>query len=400
MINRSLDIAISGAGIAGPTLAWWLTRAGHRPVLIERAPHLRTRGYIIDFWGHGYTIAERMGALPSIRAAGYSVEEVRFVDRRGDRSGGFDAGIFRRAVADRFTSLPRGDLAAALYQALGDDVEALFGTTILSLDQHQTGVRVALSTGEERDFDLVIGADGLHSNVRQLTFGDEAQFERPLGYHVAAFETIGYMPRDEFVYVSHAEPGRQISRFAERDDRTLFLAVFADRWMIGGEPETPEDRKHALMLACSGMEWEWPDIADRLVETDDIYFDRVSQIRLPAWSKGRVALVGDAAAAVSLLAGEGAGLGMIEAYVLASELTASEGDWRRAFPAYEKRLRGFIAGKQRAARKFAKFFAPGTTFGICVRNGATRLLGVPWIADRLVIGDMRDDLPLPRFRFD
>lgn len=397
MTGKSLDIAISGAGVAGPTLAWWLMRAGHRPVLIERAPHLRTRGYVIDFWGHGYTIAERMGVLPAIREAGYAVEEVRLVDRHGRKAGGFGTDVFRRAVGERFTTLPRGDLAAALYQALGPDIEALFGTTIASLDEHPDGVRVLLSTGEERDFDLVIGADGLHSNVRELAFGgSDGRFERQLGYHVAAFETMGYAPRDELVYVSHAEPGRQIARFAERGDRTLFLTVFADRWMIGAEPESAEERKRALMLACSGMSWEWPRIAEELAVAEDVYFDRVSQIHLPSWSRGRVALVGDAAAAVSLLAGEGAGLGMIGAYVLACELAACEGDYRRAFETYEKQLRRFVESKQRSARKFARSFAPDTAFGIWFRNQATKLFGVPWIAERL-IGDIRDDLPLPRF---
>jgi len=399
MADGLMKIAISGAGVAGPTLAYWLTRAGHRPTLIEQAPQMRTGGYVIDFWGHGYTIAERMGALPAVRDSGYGVEEVRFVNRRGRTVGGFDVEVFRAVTDDRFTSLPRGDLAAALYQSLGRDAEALFDTTIVSLAEHRTAVRVGLSNGDEREFDLVIGADGLHSAVRALAFGEEEQFARDLGYHVAAFEAVGYAPRDELVYVSHTEPGRQISRFTERGNRTLFLFVLADRWMAGVEPRTLEERKRTLMYACRGMGWEWSGIADCLAATDQLYFDTVRQIHMPAWSKGRVALVGDAAAAVSLLAGEGAGLGMLEAYVLAGELAASGDSYRAAFVAYEARLRRFVSQKQQAANKFAGFFAPRTAPGLWIRNQVTRLFGVPAIAKWLVLSDLRDDLPLPDYPF-
>ncbi|MDH7974186.1 FAD-binding domain [Sphingomonas sp. AR_OL41] len=395
-----MKIAISGVGVAGPTLAYWLRQAGHRPTLIEQAAQLRTRGYVIDFWGHGYTIAQRMRILPAIRDAGYAVEEVRFVNGRSEEVGGFGVDVFRRVSDGRFTSLPRGDLAAALYQALDGEVEALFGTTIVSLDEHRTGVRVGLSNGEESDFDLVVGADGLHSNVRALAFGEEQQFAHDLGYHVAAFDVFGYAPRDDLVYVSHAEPGRQISRFTERGNRTMFLFVFADRWMVGAEPQTAEERKRALMQAFWGMGWEWPGIAECLAAIDDIYFDRVRQIRMPAWSTGRVALIGDAAAAVSLLAGEGAGLGMLEAYVLAGELAASEGAHRLAFAQYEARLRGFVSAKQQAANRFARFFAPRTSLGVWFRNHATRLLAIPAVAERMVSGEFRDDLPLPDYRFE
>jgi 2-polyprenyl-6-methoxyphenol hydroxylase-like FAD-dependent oxidoreductase len=400
MKDGSMKIAISGAGIAGPTLAYWLMQGGHRPTLIEQAPQLRISGYVVDFWGHGYTIAQRMRILPAIRDVGYAVEEVRFVNRRGGKVGGFDVDVFRRVTDGRFTSLPRGDLAAALYQALGGEVEALFGTTVVSLDEHRTGVRVGLSNGDERDFDLVVGADGLHSSVRALAFGEERQFAHDLGYHVAAFDTFGYAPRDELVYVSHAEPGRQISRFTERANRTMFLFVFADRWMVGTEPKTAAERKRTLMQACRGMGWEWPRIAECLAAADDIYFDGVRQIRMPAWSIGRVALIGDAAAAVSLLAGEGSGLGMLEAYVLAGELANSGSAYRTAFVAYEARLRDFIGQKQRSADKFASAFAPRTALGVWVRNHAARLLDIPTIADRFVARDLRDDISLPEYRFD
>ena len=163
-----MKIAINGAGIAGPTLAYWLLRTGHEPTLIEKAPQFRTGGYVIDFWGVGYTIAERMEILPKVREAGYSVKEVRLVNNRGRKSGGFSTEVFRRITNDRITSLARGDLARVIYRSIEDRVETIFGNSISAIEQDDSGVRVSFERGAPRDFDLVIGADGLHSTVREL----------------------------------------------------------------------------------------------------------------------------------------------------------------------------------------------------------------------------------------
>jgi 2-polyprenyl-6-methoxyphenol hydroxylase-like FAD-dependent oxidoreductase len=396
-MERSMKIAINGAGVAGPALAYWLRRSGHEPTLIEKSPHFRSGGYIIDFWGVGYTVAEKMGILPEIKAEGYSVEEVRFVDHHGRKVGGFDASVFLRMTHDRFTSLPRGDLAATIYHAIGDGVETIFGDSISAIEEHGDGVRTGFETGATRDFDLVIGADGLHSRVRELVFGSEAQFETQLGYRVAAFETVGYRPRDELVYVSYAIPGRQVSRFAMRDDRTLFLLVFAAEYMAGPEPDDADQSKALLRRVYGDAGWETPEILKEMDKVEEIYFDRVSQIRMERWSKGRVMLIGDAASAVSLLAGEGTGLGLTEAYVLAGELARAGGDYDTAFRRHEERLRPFIEGKQKSAANFASAFAPKTGWGVWLRNQFTKLLVIPPVADFLIGRDLRDDFELPDY---
>jgi 2-polyprenyl-6-methoxyphenol hydroxylase-like FAD-dependent oxidoreductase len=222
-----MKIAINGAGIAGPALAHWLHRSGHEPTLIEKAPRLRTGGYVIDFWGVGYTIAERMGVLPEVLKAGYSFKELHLLDKSGRKVGGFSTDVFRRMTNGRFTSLPRGDLAATIYRTIENRVETIFDSGISGIEESDSGVRVALEHGAARDFDLVVGADGLHSTVRQLAFGPEDQFEKQLGYRVATFEVEGYRPRDELIYVAHASPGRQFARIALRDDRTVFLLFSA-----------------------------------------------------------------------------------------------------------------------------------------------------------------------------
>ncbi|HZC50939.1 MAG TPA: FAD-dependent monooxygenase, partial [Mycobacterium sp.] len=197
-----MKVAIVGAGIAGPTLAYWLWRYGHEPTLIEKAPRLRTGGYVVDFWGGGYAVAERMGLTAELHDAGYVVQEVRLVDRHSRKVGGFSADLFRRNLDGRFASVPRGDLAAMIYRAIGEDVETLFGESVSDIAQDDSGVRVTLEHGQSRLFDLVIGAGGIHSPVRDLVFGPESRFETDLGYRVAAFEADGYRPRDELVYLA------------------------------------------------------------------------------------------------------------------------------------------------------------------------------------------------------
>src|SRR5690242_11438724 len=218
-----MRIAVIGAGIAGTTLTYWLRRSGHMPTLIEKAPQLRTGGYVIDFWGPGYAVAEKMGLRTQLDSTGYEVREVRLVDRRGARVGGFEVAALRGGLDGRLTSVPRGDLAQLIYDAIDDDVETIFGDTVSDIVELDDGVHVLLQSGAVRMFDLVVGAGGLHSPVRRLTFGPEAQYARNLGYWVAAFESDDYRPRDELVFVAYSRAGRMISRFALRGNTTMFL---------------------------------------------------------------------------------------------------------------------------------------------------------------------------------
>lgn len=390
-------VAISGAGIAGPTLAYWLSRYGYEPTLIEKAPRLRAGGYVVDFWGGGYTVAERMGLRDQLHSTGYQVEEVRLVDQRGRRVGGFAVDVFRRNMNGRFTTVPRGDLAALLHQCIDGRVETLFGESISAIDQDSTGVQVAFESGRSGWFDLVIGAGGIHSPVRNLVFGPEAALAKDLGYRVAAFETVGYRRRDELVYLAYTMPGRMVARFAMRDDRTLFLFVFTTEHMAGPDPRNLNETKSVLRRTFGEAGWECPEILRQLDVACDVYFDRVSQIVMGDWSLGRVALIGDAACAVSLLAGEGTGLAMMEAYVLAGELHRAGGDHRLAFRRYETMLRPLIAQKQRSARGFASAFAPKTPLGLWARNKATKLLNVEPLADWTIRREFVDDIELPSY---
>ena len=389
------SVLISGAGIAGPTLAFWLNAAGFETTIVERAPGLRAGGYVIDFWGLGYDIAERMGLANALKCVGYSMREMRIVDARGERITGFGTRVFRELTGGRFITLARSDLARLLFETVKGETEVLFGDEIAGLEERPEHIRAEFRHARARPFDLVIGADGLHSNVRRLTFGAHQQFEKDLGYLVAAFETQGYRPRDEDVYVIYSEPGQMVARFALHDDRTLFLFAFTHE----GSSATPdlEAQKAMLRRRFGGSGWECGQILARLDRAADIYFDRVAQIRMPSWSRGRVALVGDAAFCVSLMAGQGSALAMTAAYVLAGELAKAEGRRDEAFSRYETVLRAFIESKQKGAERFSAAFAPRTRLGLFVRNQVIRACAIPGAAKFAFSRDITDMLELPDY---
>lgn len=392
-----MRVIINGAGIAGPTLAYWLQKSGHDVLLVEAAPQLRRGGYVIDFWGVGYDVAERMGIIPQLRQIGYQVEEVRFVNRNGRKSGGFSLEGFGRLLNGRFTTLRRADLATAIYEAIDGSVETLFNDSVAGHEESEHNVRVSFDHAAPRDADLVIGADGLHSRVRRLAFGPDEEVEVCLGYHVAAFSVEGYRPREELVYLSHGEPGKQVSRWSMRNDQTVFLFVFRNEYLKGENPSNEQERKEVLRRVFANVGWECPHILESMTGVRDIYFDRVSQIQMDRWTKGRVGLIGDAASCVSLLAGEGAGLGMAEAYVLAGELHRCKGDHVRAFTQYEQRMAPFIKRKQKMARQFASSFAPKTALGVAFRNLVLRLMQFPFVVKLVFRRELKDEIDLPRY---
>ena len=367
---------------------------GFNTTIVEKAPRLRTGGYVIDFWGTGFEVAARMQLLDQIKRQGYAVERVALVDRTGKQAAGFPAAAFARATNGRYVSLPRGDLAALIFARIESRVETIFGESISSIAEDNNGVRVTFASGVQRDYDLVIGADGLHSEVRDLVFGPENQFERYLGYKAAAFEIDGYRPRNELIYVMYTEVGQQVARFTMRDDRTMFLFVLVDPDPASGDVTA---QKEFLRRRFGRSGWECPSILGALNGANDFYFDRVSQIRMDAWSRGRAALVGDAAHCVSLLAGQGSALGMAGAYILAGELHKAAGDYRAAFERYQALFAPLVHAKQDAALRFAGAFAPKSRFRMWLRNRIFDLLSIGWIADLAVGRDLADKISLPDY---
>lgn len=394
-----MRVLISGAGIAGPTLAYWLAHYGYQPTIIETAPHLRTGGYVIDFWGAGYDVADRMDLLPEINRKGYKITEVRVVDESGQRIAGFPADAFSRMTQGRFASLPRGELAASIFGKIEGRVETIFGDNLDRIEQTRHGVVVTCESGKTLEFDLVVGADGLHSRVRRLVCGEQSRFERYLGYKVAAFQIKGYRPRDELIYTMYTQVGRQVVRFAMRDDRTMFLLTFTDEHAT--EIDSVEAQRALVRRRFATAGWECPQILEAFDNCDDFYFDRVSQIQMDPhtglWTRGRVTLLGDAAFCVSLLAGQGSALAMVAAYILAGELHRAKGDYVAAFRRYQDLFGPFVLKKQRAALRFAGTFAPRSRFALFLRNQIFNLMAIPWVADLAAGRDLTDSIVLPDY---
>lgn len=387
-----MKVLIVGAGIAGPTLAFWLRKAGHEVALIEHAPELRTGGYLIDFWGAGFDVAERMGIVPELRARGYVFTEARAVDRNGRKIASFDPSAVMESN-ERYVSIPRTDLASVIYDTLDGQVELILADTVRELDDDGARVRVTFESRSTHDFDLVIGADGLHSRVRKLAFGPDEQYEKYLGMVVAAFDAEGYPIRDELIAMMYADVGFQAIRLSFRGDATLFL------FSLRHDGEVPTERagQEALLRAkLAGKGWEVPDMLDLMTQAKNFYFDSVSQIQMPSWSSGRIALVGDSGACPSFLAGQGSALAMVEAYVLAAELARTD-DYGQAFARYEERLAPLIRSKQQAAQGLGLAFAPKNSFQLFVRNTIMKMMGLPKVADIALGRSFHDRVELPPF---
>jgi 2-polyprenyl-6-methoxyphenol hydroxylase-like FAD-dependent oxidoreductase len=288
----------------------------------------------------------------------------------------------------------RGDLAHAIFAAIADDVETIFGDSVTGLEENDGGVTVRFGHGPPRRFDLVVGAGGLHSVVRKLVFGPELWFERYLGYYTAAFTAPHYPHRDEGVYVSYSVPGRQIARYALRDGRSAFFLILAADRTLTYLRHNVDAQKETLWSAFGGLGWETAEIMAAMEPADDLYFDTVSQAHVPHWSRGRVVLLGDAAYCPSLLAGQGSAFAMAGAYVLARELARAEGDHEAAFASYEQRFKPFMDAKQDAAQRFGGWFAPRTRRGLRLRNVVTRAMNSPRLGEWLVARSLGDRFDL------
>ncbi len=391
-------VLVSGAGVAGSCLAWWLDRCGYAVTLVEQAPEPRTGGYVIDFWGLGYDVAEKMGLLDELRRNDLNVQEFRIVDRGGRPISGFNQAAVQELIKGRGMSLPRSALASALYEAVKDRVEVRFGNSVTGLEDRPNGVDVTFREDETQTFDLVIGADGLHSGVRRLCFGEEARFERFLGYYVAAFTAQGYRFRDPGAYVTYGEPGRQIWRITLDEDSTVFMLVFADPDPHAAPIYDSSGQKEILIRLYSGGGWETEEMLHALQASTDLYFDRVSQIVMPSWTKGRIALIGDACACPSLLAGEGSAMAMAEAYTLAGELDVARGNHASAFEMYEQRLRPYVERKQKGARGFAASFVPRSACGLWLRNAAINVANQLGLIRLLFRAQMSSGIELQNYR--
>lgn len=369
---RKRQVLISGASVAGPTLAYWLVRHGFGVTIVEKAPAVRSGGYPIDVRGTALDVIRRMGAYSRVAAAHIDTRRLTFVGGDGRRIGALRPESLTGGVEGRDLELPRGALTALLYDLVRDDCEFLFNDTITGLEEHDDGVDVQLGGGQRRRFDLVVGADGLHSNTRRLAFGPEADYEHYLGFCFAGF-TIPNELGLAHEGISFNTPGKAAVLFAAGDsDRLHAFLIFAwPRPPFAEHPDLAAQRELVARVFADGR-WQVPRMLAGLRAADDVFFDVTSQIHLPRWHSGRVCLVGDAAHAPSFLSGQGSSLALVGAYVLAGELAAHV-DHAAAFAAYERVMRPFVTMNQALASAGAASLVPRTAVSLWMRNQMIRL---------------------------
>jgi 2-polyprenyl-6-methoxyphenol hydroxylase-like FAD-dependent oxidoreductase len=356
---------VVGAGIAGSTLAYWLTRHGIETTVVERAESQRSSGSPVDVRGPALTVVEQMNLLAPLRAAATLATNLTVVDSQGRRIGW----IPTQTGADGL-EIPRSDLAAILASAGRDHAEFLYDDTVLTLRDDGHGVDVTFQRAAPRRFDLVVGADGLHSRVRRLTFGPESQFITHLGMYIAT-TTLEETTADPHTVLMHNQPGRAVAVHPARG-REIAAFIFRHRPLPNISDRDPHHHKQLISTAYAGMGWRVPELLEQVRNSNDLYFDSVSRIRLDTWSHGRIVLVGDAASCVSLL-GEGSSMAITGAATLAQALVTEPADPRTALGRYEHTHRKRLLRHQRGVAITAHLLVPATRPGTTARNTAFRL---------------------------
>jgi 2-polyprenyl-6-methoxyphenol hydroxylase-like FAD-dependent oxidoreductase len=364
-MNQS--VLISGASIAGPALAYWLRHYGYDVTIVEKADTVRGGGYPIDIRGTALDVVDRMGLLPALRAAHVHTRRITFLNPDGSVLTSMGAETLTGSDSQDL-EVRRGDLATTLYGTIRDDVEMTFNDSIAALDDRDGGVDVTFESGARRKFSLVIGADGLHSRTRGLILGPEAQYHRYLGYSFA-----GFGMKNDFGLsregVMWNVPGRTAALYAvDGDDHVhAFLNFSLAEPPLDAHRDPAAQRRLVAAVFADDREWEIPRMVEAMLTSNDLFFDVVSQIHLPRWSQGRVALVGDAAHAPSFLTGQGSSLALVGAYMLAGAL-ATHDDHTTAFAAYEKNTREFVELNQALVSEGEAAMFPSTPEALERRN--------------------------------
>lgn len=376
---------VVGAGIAGLAVADGLARGGWDVTVLERSPAPRDQGYMIDFFGPGYDAAERSGLLPHLLRRGYDIGSVAWVDERGRTRASLDHATMRDAAHGRFLSLMRPDVEGALRERLPGTVDVRHGHRLVSFEDDGDGVTAQVATdgapaAVPLRADVLVGADGIHSRVRGVLLGaDPESHLRHLGYHTCAYtftdEALHESWRGRFAMTDTID--RSVGVYAPRGGRVAVFGVHrSDR------PGLPEDPRDEILRRYAGLGPRVDALLARCPGVDDVYYDQVAQVVAPRWGAGRVVLAGDAAGAVSLLAGQGASLAVAGGTLLARRLL--EHDVPEALAAYERELRPVVEERQEAGRRAAASFVPHDRVGLWTRRAALRAMRVPGLRGALL----------------
>lgn len=330
-------VLVSGASVAGPVLAYWLRRFGFRPTVVERTVQLRDGGggHAVDLFGPVLDVIDWMGVREPVEQARTTTETMVLI-RPGRPTVEVPLELLSEGVSERHIEIMRGDLARILFEATRNDVEYVFGDSVTALNEEGSGVAATFEHGQPRTFDLVVGADGLHSTTRRLAFGPEADYARFLGGYLAVFTMPNHLHLDRRM-IGLSVPGRMAALYPVGDGTRARAGFFWRAPHLYDYDRHDLDAQRRLLRQLYGdLGWEVPRLLAELDRAEDLYLDSISQIVMPSWTRGRVALVGDAGYCPGPAVGGGTSLAIIGAYLLASALVTAGGDHVAGLAAYQR----------------------------------------------------------------
>ena len=342
-------VLISGAGVAGPALGWWLHRLGFAPTLVERAAAPRTGGQAIDVRGVALDVLEHMGLRDRAHALrthmrGASVVDVDGKETWRTQERSFSGGRFDGGDIELF----RDDLVRLLCEATEGTAEYLWNDSITAVEQSEAAVRVTFERQRPREFDLLVAADGLHSNVRRLVFGEEEPFVQPFGIGLAIFSTPNLFHLGDW-QVSYRDETSGYLIYPNRDNSELRVNLGFGLGSQAAWRLSVEDQKTLVAERCRHLRGEIPRLIQAMWGAQDFYLGDMALVKMSGWSRGRVVLLGDAGYCPSPFSGQGTSLALVGSYVLARELQRTPAEPVRAFERYESRMRPYVELNQALA---------------------------------------------------
>jgi 2-polyprenyl-6-methoxyphenol hydroxylase-like FAD-dependent oxidoreductase len=364
---KNRKVLVSGASIAGFSAAWWMNKIGYEVTVVETAKEPRVAGGAVNIEDAALDAAKRMGIFEQLKAERLNVELIEFKNARDVTEGSIPMPADINSLPDSEIEIERDKFIGILYEELKNDVEFVFNDRITALSETEDGMNVTFKNGDERVFDLVLGCDGSHSGVRKLWFGPEQDYEHFLQAYFSITIVNKLLVKQKVMQMFNV-PDKGVMLNAYNNKTDIIFCFYSEK-QIPYDYRDIEQQRKIIIDQFTGQSWRTTELLEEVQKSPDFYFDKFCQIKMPSWTKGRVALIGDAGYCASPAAGKGASLSVIGAAALADALEKHNGDFELAFQDYNKDLRPFIEEVQAIAEfNVRENFIPRTEEAIRRRN--------------------------------